>query len=139
MSFEYHVHVEFEVHNSNPHFIIITIFLIVISMNKKFNTSVLVCAIERNNDILIPTGGDDFRVGDKIHFTSDSLSLNDFLTELKLNKTPLKNIMIIGGGTVGYYLAKGLSEKKYKVKLIEQKKSRANELAEFHLHEQQCI
>lgn len=102
-----------------------------ISMNKKFNTSVLVCAIERNNDILIPTGGDDFRVGDKIHFTSDSLSLNDFLTELKLNKTPLKNIMIIGGGTVGYYLAKALSEKKYKVKLIEHKKSRANELAEL--------
>ena len=50
-----------------------------ISMNKKFNTSVLVCAIERNNDILIPTGGDDFRVGDKIHFTSDSLSLNDLV------------------------------------------------------------
>lgn len=102
-----------------------------ISMNKKFNTRVLVCAIERNTDILIPTGGDDFRVGDKIHFTSDSLSLNDFLTELKLNKTPLKNIMIIGGGTVGYYLAKALSEKKYKVKLIEHKKSRANELAEL--------
>ena len=102
-----------------------------ISMNKKFNTKVLVCAIQRGEEIIIPSGGDDFRLGDHVHFTSDSLSLNDFLTELKLNKTPLKNIMIIGGGTVGYYLAKSLSEKKYKVKIIENKKARANELAEL--------
>ena len=102
-----------------------------ISMNKKFSTKVLVCAIQRGNEIIIPSGNDEFRVGDHVHFTSDSLSLNDFLTELKLNKTPLKNIMIIGGGTVGYYLAKSLSEKKYKVKVIENKKSRAHELAEL--------
>ena len=45
----------------------------------------------------------------------------------------LKNIMIVGGSQIGYYLADELSKipkKKYKIKLIESDKSKAEELAE---------
>ena len=41
-----------------------------------------------------------------------------------------KNIMIVGGGKVGYYLADALSAKKYVVKLIEQDPATAEDLAE---------
>jgi trk system potassium uptake protein TrkA len=56
--------------------------------------------------------------------------LGDFLKEVNLVKSPLKNVMIVGGGRVGYYLADSLNKKKYKVKLIEQNKELADELAE---------
>ena len=49
---------------------------------------------------------------------------------MNLISEPLKNILIIGGGKIAYYLAKTLISKKYKVKLIENNEERAVELAE---------
>jgi trk system potassium uptake protein TrkA len=43
---------------------------------------------------------------------------------------PLKNIMIVGGDRIGYYLADKLSKKKYTVKLIESDAATAEQLAE---------
>ena len=45
-----------------------------------------------------------------------------------------KNIMIVGGSKIGYYLAASLSKKKYKVKLIESDKKTAEELADALPH-----
>lgn len=45
-------------------------------------------------------------------------------------KSPLKNVMIVGGGTIGYYLADVLSKKKYTVKLIEKVAERSKVLAQ---------
>ena len=53
------------------------------------------------------------------------------IAEVNLVKSPLKNIMIVGGGRIGYYLADSLSNKKYKVKLIEHDTAKAEELAEL--------
>jgi trk system potassium uptake protein TrkA len=66
---------------------------------------------------------------DRIHLISDAKSLRDFLSEVRLFKSPLRNIMIVGGGKIGYYLADELSKKKYKIKLIERDKKTAEELA----------
>jgi trk system potassium uptake protein TrkA len=68
--------------------------------------------------------------GDRIHFTANASSLRDFLAEINLVTLPLKNIMIVGGSKVGYYLADDLSKKKYNIKLIENDKETAYELAE---------
>lgn len=102
-----------------------------ISIGKKYHTRVLICAVQRGEQIFIPSGNFRIEEGDKIHFTSESNSLGDFLSEINLIKSPLKNIMIIGGGNIGFYLADELSRKKYHVKLIEQDKKRAEELAEL--------
>ena len=100
------------------------------SISQKINTKVLICAVQRNEETIIPTGDFVIEKGDIINFTSDTNSLNSFLTELNLIKIPLKKIMIVGGGRDSYYLAKGLSEKKYNVKIIERDKERAETLAE---------
>ena len=52
------------------------------------------------------------------------------MAEINLYTTPLKNIMIVGGSKIGYYLANALSRKKYKIKLIESNRKTAEELAE---------
>ncbi|MBQ5705121.1 MAG: hypothetical protein IIV73_00765, partial [Bacteroidaceae bacterium] len=85
-----------------------------ISIGKKFQTKVLICAVQRGSEIFIPSGNFTIQEGDKIHFTSDASSLGDFLREINLVESPLKKIMIVGGGNIGYYLAKKLFKKKYK-------------------------
>lgn len=102
-----------------------------VSIGKKINTKVLICAVQRGNEVVIPTGNFVIEKGDRISFTADTNSLSSFLSELNLIKIPLKRIMIVGGSKIGYYLANELCSRKYDVKIIEQKKDRAEELAEL--------
>lgn len=46
--------------------------------------------------MFIPSGNFRIEEGDKIHFTSDANSLGDFLTEINLVESPLRNVMIVG-------------------------------------------
>ena len=101
-----------------------------ITLGKKLKTKVLICAVQRGQTVTIPSGNFVIEEGDRIHLTSDSKSLRDFLAEVNLVKSPLKNIMIVGGSKIGYYLAGELSKKKYKIKLIESNRTVAEELAD---------
>lgn len=101
------------------------------SLGKKLKTKVLICAVQRDGNVFIPAGNFEIKQGDRIHFTSDVNKLGDFLAEINLVKSPLKNVMIIGGNKISLYLAEQLSEKKYKVKLIENDKKTAENLAEI--------
>jgi len=102
-----------------------------ISIGQKLATKVLICAVQRGDEVIIPAGRFIIQEGDRIHFTADAKSLGDFLSEANLVKSPLKNIMIVGGGRIGYYLADALSKKKYDVKLLEDDPAAAEELAEL--------
>ena len=102
-----------------------------ISIGKKLSTKILICAVERNGEVFIPSGNFAIQENDKIHFTSDVHKLGDFLAEINLVKSPLKNVMIVGGNNkTSLYLAEQLSKKKYKVKLIEKDRKNAEFLAE---------
>lgn len=101
------------------------------SAGKKFKTKALICAIQRDGELIIPSGAFQIKEGDKINFTADAKELGDFLEEINLVEKPFKNVMIVGGGRVGYYLAEALSRKRYKVKLIENNKAQAEEMAEL--------
>lgn len=101
-----------------------------ISLGKKLNTQVLICAIQRGDDVIIPTGTTTIQENDKICFTANAKDLRDFLTEANIIKLPLKNIMIVGGTKSAYYLADQLSHKKYNIKLIEENADLAEELAD---------
>ena len=101
-----------------------------ITLGKKLNTKVLICAVQRGQSVIIPTGNFVIEEGDRIYLTSDAKSLRDFLSEVNLVQVPLTNIMIVGGNKIGYYLADELSKKKYNIKLIESSKEKAEELAE---------
>lgn len=101
-----------------------------ISIGKKLNSKVLICAVQRGDEVIIPSGNFMINEGDRIHFTSEASALREFLAEINIVKSPLKNIMVVGGGKIGYYLSFMLSKNKYKVKLIESDKQNAEDLAE---------
>ncbi len=102
-----------------------------VSLGKKLSTKVLICAVQRGENVFIPSGNFRIEEGDKLHFTSDVNTLGDFLSEVNLVKSPFKNVMIVGGNKISVYLAEQLSKKKYKVKLIESNKANAENLAEI--------
>jgi trk system potassium uptake protein TrkA len=102
-----------------------------ISLAKKLTSRVLICAVQRGDEVIIPSGNFMIEEGDRIHFTSDANYLRSFLSEVNLIKSPLKNIMILGGSKIGFYLADELSKKKYKIKLLESDRETAEELAEL--------
>jgi trk system potassium uptake protein TrkA len=105
-----------------------------ISIGQKFKTKVLICAVQRDDEVIIPYGNFKIKEGDKIHFTSNTKELREFLTEANIIKLPLKNIMIVGGNKIAYYLASQLSKKKHNIKLIEEDVERAEELADILSH-----
>ena len=86
-----------------------------ISLAKKLSSKVLICAVQRGDEVIIPSGNFMIEEGDRIHFTSDANYLRSFLSEINLIKSPLKNIMIVGGSKIGFYLADELSKKKYNI------------------------
>lgn len=100
------------------------------SIGKSIGTKVLICAVQRGDKIVIPSGHFVIEEGDRIHFTSDARALRDFLSEIHIVKTRIHNIMIVGGNRIGYYLADELSKKKYSIKLIEKDDALAEELAD---------
>ena len=100
-----------------------------ISLGKKLKTKVLICAVQRGSEVIIPSGNFSIQEGDRIYFTADANSLGAFLNEIDLVRSPLKKVMIVGGDKTGFYLADTLSSKGYKIKLIENDAARAEELA----------
>lgn len=95
----------------------------------KFNVRVLVCAVQRKNEVVIPHGDFVLKEGDRIHITAPRGVLVNFMKKLKIYKHRTKNIMITGGGKMGYYLARQLCETGgYNVKIIENDADRCEKL-----------
>ncbi|WP_296380871.1 Trk system potassium transporter TrkA [Winogradskyella sp.] len=79
---------------------------------------------------IIPRGDTIFKEGDKVVFIT-SKGGDDELFELSGKvKVDIKNVMILGGSQIGYKTAKDLCASKFNVKLVESKKTVAEDLAE---------
>lgn len=98
----------------------------------KFNIKILVCAVQRKNEVIIPRGDFVLKAGDRIHITAPRGVLVNFMKKLKIYKHRTKDIMIIGGGKMGYYLARQLCETGgYNVKIVEINADRCEKLCEL--------
>lgn len=92
-------------------------------------TDVLICAVERNSQIFIPSGDFKLCVGDTISFVAPSNKVAAFLKHIGFKTNRVKNAMIIGGNISSYYLGKRLLHDGIKVKIIEKDRSKCEELA----------
>lgn len=105
--------------------------LMLADFSSKIGTDALVCIVEREKEVYIPGGDFVLRVGDKIYVTMQIAALNDFLNKIGIKEKPIKKVMIAGGGTLGYYLGKILTEARIQVKIIEQNEKRCAQLSEL--------
>lgn len=100
------------------------------SLPKLLKVNILICAVQRGDSIYIPTGDFVLREGDRIHITANHEDLVTFFKVLKIYKKGVRDVMIVGGGKVGFYLAELLSDSGMHIKLIEKDHDRCMELAE---------
>ena len=95
------------------------------------DVKVLVCAVERKNTIYIPNGEFFLREGDNIYVTAATNDLVKLVNSLGIAKRKTKNVMLLGGSRIAYYLAAMLAKSGIGVKIIEKSKERCLELAEL--------
>lgn len=98
-------------------------------LGKNISEKILICAVERNGEIYIPSG--DFRIqsGDTISFVASRMMAKSFLESIGFKTNPVKDTMIIGGGKAAYYLAYQLLNAGISVKIIESDRARCEELS----------
>lgn len=101
------------------------------SFYDKFQVQILVCAIQRGEEVVIPDGNFVIMPKDKIHLTATKANLKLFLQKIGLAETKIKDALIIGGGKISLYLAEKLLKNKFKVKIIEKDLQRCIELNEL--------
>lgn len=99
-------------------------------LHKKYSARVLVCAVQRDEDVIIPNGQFVFQAKDKIHVTAKKSEIKTFITKANLDENKIKDVMIIGGGKIAVYLGKELLKNKYNVKILESNYERCQELSE---------
>ena len=86
----------------------------------KLVPGVLVCAVERGEDkVYIPGGSFTLKEGDRISFVTEPATAVKFLHKIGVPTNPVREVMLIGGGMISYYLAQQLIALGIRVKIIE--------------------
>ena len=96
------------------------------------NSRVLVCAVQRagEEEAVIPGGDFVIHEGDRVHISASHGQISSFLRQIGIDKSKVKDVMIIGGGKIAYYLSQMLVDSGMDVKIIEKDRERCNVLAQ---------
>lgn len=97
---------------------------------KIVKVKVLVCAVERDGEVYIPNGRFSLQPGDNIYVTANSQHLATLIKQLDISKQKVRDVIIVGGSRIAYYLALECIHSGISVKIIEQNADRSRELAE---------
>jgi len=91
----------------------------------------LIIGISRNGKMIIPHGNDIVEKGDLIYLIGEKEEVLKLSKKVhsRFHHANTRNVMIIGGGKTGYYLARKLSEYGSKVKIIEKDRERCHYLS----------
>lgn len=99
-------------------------------MRKKYPGEYLICAVQRGNEAFIPDGNFVIHSGDRIELIVARGALHKLMREMGMLKKQARDVMILGGSRMAYYLAKKLCSSGTKVKMIELNPERCEELSE---------
>ncbi len=95
------------------------------------NCYILVCGVERGDDVYIPGGDFIIRSGDFVSIVAAPKKGSEFFKRIGIKTNRVKDTTIVGGGDTAYYLAKRLSQTGIKVKIIEKNPTRCEELCQL--------
>lgn len=103
----------------------------IMDIMSRLKADVLICAVERDNEIIIPNGQFVLQDSDVLSIVGSLESTAEFFEKIGLRTREVKNSLIIGGGTIAHYLAEDLLKLGFRVRIIEQKMERCEYLNEI--------
>ena len=95
---------------------------------------ILFCAAERNEEVLIPDGSFVPQVGDKLYLIGAPLGLHGFFELMGRYAPKIRNVFVVGGGRITFYLAALMERMNMKVTIVERKEERCRQLSELLPH-----
>ena len=88
-----------------------------------------IAAIYRQEKTIIPDGGTVIEENDTVFFLAAQRNIRTMMKELRPLDSPVRRIILAGGGNIGFNLARNL-ERRHHVKIIERDQDRAEFIAE---------
>ncbi|PTL27682.1 Trk system potassium transporter TrkA [Lachnospiraceae bacterium oral taxon 096] len=101
-----------------------------IEVAKKTTNDILVCTVKRGDKVRIPNGNFVLRAGDMIGIVASPENSKLFFKKVGLDTHQVKDTMIIGGGSIAYYLAQQLIKMGIGIKIVEKDLKRCETLSE---------
>lgn len=99
-------------------------------LSKKVKNRIIVCAIERADEVIIPSGDTKLQIGDKIHITGKRKDINALLKYAQLISGKTKKVMIAGASSIALYLSNILIDMGMNVRIIENDEQRCKFFSE---------
>lgn len=101
-------------------------------LSRKLKLDVLICAVQRGEELIIPKGDFVLQTGDKIHMTASHSEMVKFLKNVSeaYREKRVKSVVLIGGGRIAFYLAQQLIEMGIKSKIVEIDEKRCQQLSQ---------
>lgn len=85
----------------------------------KIQHGILICIVERGDEVFIPSGTFVLRGGDRISFVAKPRMAAKFFQKIGIAADPVKKVLLLGGGKISYYLARQMLDYGAEVKIIE--------------------
>ena len=100
-------------------------------ISSRLHCDVLVCTVERGEEVMIPDGNFVLREKDMISVVASSRNIVQFFKKMGMATGRVKDAMIVGGGSTAYYLSKQLLAMGIHIKIVERDRERCEELCEL--------
>lgn len=91
---------------------------------------IVIAALVRDDQLIIPSGLDVVKENDVVYFVCDIRDQEEILSRIGVSAEPVRKVMIIGGGNIGFRLAKALDNKYYHTRLLENRQKRCQYLSQ---------
>jgi len=91
---------------------------------------ILIAAIVRDDELIIPRGKDQLLPNDLVYFISKADNYLDIMALFDKQVEPIRRVLVVGGGRIGLRFARRMEEIDIHVKIIEKDPDRCLELAE---------
>ncbi len=104
--------------------------LVLSSLYGKYRLKVLICTVQRNGKVYIPQGDFILQAGDHIGITASPAEISAFFKAVDLTREKVRNVFLVGGSRIAYYLTRQLLDMGMQVTLVECNHRRCLELCE---------
>ena len=91
---------------------------------------VLYAVVERGGEVVIPNGDFVIQPDDRVHVAADMVKITEYFRYLGKNSLKIKNVMLLGGGRISYYLARMIVPMGIHVSMTEINEKKALDLSE---------